>query len=369
MTSTNHRNRIPNLTPIQIGDSWYIRFSFKGKMLKQSLGKGKQAHAQATILGDRIKQDIALGVFCGEIQPYLESLGTSTPKPQNKTLTGQNQWDRGIIPSQVIQDFLVILENDKASSKHLGHYKTIHKGLLAHNENVETFLQSKTPDTANRHLKQIKTAYRKQDLPIPLEIENIKPRKAVGESKDVFDDVFTPSEIKQVLDCLGSSADYSHYLPFVKFRFLTGVRPCEGIALQWQDINWESKHITIKRSYTELDGLKGRKNGETTILPMNDSLMALLTEQKGLHETIVFPSPKGTYINLNNFNRRAWEYVKQSTGINKRFYAIRHTVLSHIVQSQGLASAAYVAGQKSLEMVTRHYGKLIDMPELPMLAA
>ena len=67
MTSTNQRTRIPNLAPIQIGESWYIRFSYKGKMLKQSLGKGRTAYTQATILGERIKQDIALGVFDGYI--------------------------------------------------------------------------------------------------------------------------------------------------------------------------------------------------------------------------------------------------------------------------------------------------------------
>ena len=128
MTSTNHRNRIPNLTPIQIGDSWYIRFSFKGKMLKQSLGKGKQAHTQATILGDRIKQDIALGVFCGEIQPYLGSLGTSTPKPQNKPITSQNQGNSGSYEKTIVmmlKNYIMTLTNNGYAKDHINLYGTL----------------------------------------------------------------------------------------------------------------------------------------------------------------------------------------------------------------------------------------------------
>lgn len=355
MTAT--RNKIPTVKPIVSSGTISLNFTYRGQRYKKSLGKeSKAALRKAESLCDRINLDLLDGRFTG-LDPYFSPIKpVEIAKPSHRSFSYLD----------VVESFLGVSEQEgKLTNGHLEAYRTIVNKLRKH-KTLEVLLDNEVSDKSrNRTLKLIKSALTKLKIEIPKDFPELV--RISKESKDIFEQVFTEDEISKILEFFKDSKDYSHYYSFVKFRFLTGCRPSEAIALHWSDIDFKNNRLTIKRSYTVRDGLQGRKNSEVTYLPINESLRALLTSQEGLHKDLVFPSPSGTFIHLGNFDRRAWKACKLATGVNKIFYSIRHTVLSNLVQTQGLASAAYVAGHKSLEMVQRHYGKLLSVPELPSL--
>jgi integrase len=358
---TTQRNRLPKVAPkTKPCGTVFLQFNWKGTQIYHTLGKGKATERQALVICDRILSDMGLGLFSGEISDYLpQESPVRREKPVKDTIPAKPELNPVDDALGVLGAYLEILEKNDASHSHKTQYRCLVNNLKR--SGLEWFAENKP-----RYLGLLKTAYKELEKEITYTLP--KPKKEKIQESNLLGSVFTSEEITKILEWFTNSKDYSHYLPFVRFRFLTGCRPCEAIGLQWDDVDFTNKRIVIKRSHTPIDGLKGRKNGETTYLPLNESLKALLESQQGLHDSVVFPSPKGGFINLRNFSQRAWKTMQSELEINKRFYAIRHTFLSHMVESQGLASAAYVAGHKSLEMVNRHYGKLLNQPTLPELA-
>jgi integrase len=360
MNPAQTRNRLPNVTPKTKPDGTsFLQFNWKGKQLYCTLGKGKQALRNAEIISERILGDMGLGLFSGEISDYLPSESPVKPRKSSEdTIPPKPELNPVQDAIEVLGAYIAVMEANGMSHSHITQYRCLVNNLKK--DGLGWFARSKP-----RYLGLLKTAYKESEKEIPYSLP--KPKKEKTQERNLADVVFSKEEITRILDWFEESKDYSHYLPFVKFRFLTGCRPCEAIALHWDDVDFENGTIVICRSHTPQDGLKGRKNRETTYLPMNESLRVLLTAQKGIDKDLIFPSPKGKYLNLRNFSQRAWKEMRKALGIEKEFYAIRHTVASHIVQSQGTAAAAYVLGHKSLEMVNRHYGKMLNQPTLPEL--
>jgi integrase len=94
--------------------------------------------------------------------------------------------------------------------------------------------------------------------------------------------------------------------------------------------------------------------------PIGQQLRLLLEEIKPDNyslESLVFPSPKGGWIDVHNFRNRAWKTVIDSLGIEYRKpYQIRHTFIS---QQRALGvedgQVAKVCGT-SISMIHKHYG-------------
>lgn len=110
-----------------------------------------------------------------------------------------------------------------------------------------------------------------------------------------------------------SGYKHSHYASFVKFRFYTGCRPEEAIALTWGDI--KGNQIHFNKAYSKRV-LKRTKNLETRKLPINAELKAIIDELRGstLEENmqphkLVFPAFGGGYICQGTFNRKSWKVV------------------------------------------------------------
>ena len=75
---------------------------------------------------------------------------------------------------------------------------------------------------------------------------------------------------------------------------------------------------------------------------------------------LLFPSPRGCYINLRNFRNRAWKPAQVKAGINppRRVYDLRHTFATFALRA-GISTfdlSRYMGA--SLTMIDRHYGHL-----------
>ena len=169
-----------------------------------------------------------------------------------------------------------------------------------------------------------------------------------------------------------SACKHSHYVPFVKFLFITGCRLGEGIGLTWNCVDLEAKVVTIKQALgkdlasnpnSSRKILKPTKTGRVRHLPINPDLMRVLSSVQG--ETgYVFKGHRGGYIGLDSFRKKVWKKVLDGLGLVYRYpYQTRHTVLSKVSADHGLAAASKLAGHTDLKSVSKHYIRFIG--ELP----
>lgn len=167
-----------------------------------------------------------------------------------------------------------------------------------------------------------------------------------------------------------------------KFQFVTGLRNQELMASMWEDVNFETATICIRRACCWIEGkfqgLKSTKTGEERTLeldpPTIDFLKRLKTSQethiksrksRGLSygdERLIFCTKDGRVPNMNAV-RKCFKKILNKLGIKRRFrwYGVRHTHATHLLDVKG-ANPKMVANRMghSVEMLFRTYGH--EMP-------
>lgn len=113
---------------------------------------------------------------------------------------------------------------------------------------------------------------------------------------------FTSDEVDLILESFRENA--LTYYSFFKFKFLTGCRTGEAIALTWNDVKFTHRVIHFNKTYLSKNsivskGTKGRRNGcQQRRFPLSDNLFAWLTKFKSTFakETdLVFPNRNGGF--------------------------------------------------------------------------
>jgi integrase len=139
---------------------------------------------------------------------------------------------------------------------------------------------------------------------------------------------------------------FSYYTPLVEFLFLTGCRPNEAIGLEWKDIDPDYRSITFNGGIYCANGKhlsskgQGSKNNRIRKFPCNERLRELLRSLPKNHK-LVFPSPKGTIINYNNFGKKPWHKVVDPIKPDTTPYSCRDTFITEqIAKGVGIAIVA-----------------------------
>ncbi len=91
--------------------------------------------------------------------------------------------------------------------------------------------------------------------------------------------------INQVRELLRLAKQEDHeFYPVWLLAFMTGMRSGELYALEWSDMDWENKMITVSKSYNKrLKGNKSTKNGDWRRVPINAELFNFLSERRRSH--------------------------------------------------------------------------------------
>jgi len=183
-------------------------------------------------------------------------------------------------------------------------------------------------------------------------------------------------------DSSSSVISSSYYAGFVEFRFLTGCRPSEAIALTWSDIKLDNDKCQVVFS-KRVAGKKdksvqaGTKNGVAArVFPGNRQLRELIDSLPRIPNQLdlVFPSHRTkSVIDTHNFNNRWWQpIVNELVRLGELplylpFYDCRHCFITHMVrQGVDLATAAAVSGNSS-ETILANYlasNKELELPEI-----
>jgi integrase len=107
----------------------------------------------------------------------------------------------------------------------------------------------------------------------------------------------------------------------IKFAMLTGLRRGELFRLEWTDIDFEHRLIT----------LRAPKGGKTMTIPVSKEAAGVLSEMERL-SVYVFPNTDGT---TRKSIRDPWESIKTKAKLpaDFRFHGLRHSWASRMVSS------------------------------------
>lgn len=367
------------INPVNNNGSIQLKFSVGGKRYSFNPIPGGQYHdkkdlAAAKAIATWIQLGILAGVFDPTLNRYRCVVATPQEQSQKESRTRQAKtvlevWDAWV-------DTLELPAATKAD-----HYEMIRRMLVKANPSISDigWLTSAelAPSTYNKRLSYVKKCFDwavKQGLTDINHYTNVKTRKQ-GNTRPVKP--FSDAEIQAILTGFEESAP--HYVPFVKFLFLTGVRISEAIGLRWCHVDFDKNTVIIHESLSKDrtgDGYrrirKERKTGSVTHLTMNTALRDLLISlrtQEASGESLVFTTLRGKTIDSGNFREDYWVKVLNKKGIEYRKpHNTRHTLASHALE-QGIpiTGVAYLLGHADTRMVMRTYGHMVNRPELPQI--
>jgi integrase len=152
--------------------------------------------------------------------------------------------------------------------------------------------------------------------------------------------------------------------PLPMFAAATGLRPEEWQALERRDIDRRAGMLTVRRTASggELVDL-GKTERSLRQVPLTlRALAALDAIPPRLDTPLIFPSPGGEILNLDNWRRRTWAPAIQAGGVAlpARIYDLRSTFASDaLAAGVTVFTLARIMGT-SVSMIERHYGALLD---------
>jgi integrase len=167
----------------------------------------------------------------------------------------------------------------------------------------------------------------------------------------------------------------AHYRAIPVFGAGTGLRPEEWIALERRDIDRDRRVVNVQRVYTNGHVREHPKtNRSRRRVPLRRRVLDALDMTPARVDTpLVFPGPRGGYLDLHNLRARHWKAALRAAGLEyRRPYDLRHTYATFsIAAGVSLFALARRMGT-SLEMIDQTYGHLApdaDDYELGLLDA
>jgi integrase len=164
------------------------------------------------------------------------------------------------------------------------------------------------------------------------------------------------TEINAVAEQLGAI-----YGPMIVFAAATGLRPGEWIALEQRDLDRDARVVYVRRAFAhgQLKSPKTRRSMRA--VPLQAIALDALERLRARPEMpLVFPAPRGGYLDLHNFRNRDWKPAQRAAAIEprRRVYDLRHTFATFALRA-GISTfdlSRFMGA--SLTMIDRHYGHL-----------
>lgn len=139
----------------------------------------------------------------------------------------------------------------------------------------------------------------------------------------------------------------------------SGMRSGELIALEWSDVDMESKVIHVSKSWSSKNGLKETKSGRTRVVPISNDLMQFLKELK------IKTDPKDKHVlpRLVEWMRGDQakvlrDFCKRIGITSVRFHDLRATFITNLLsQGVSLAKVMSIVGHNQIETTNEYLRK------------
>lgn len=150
------------------------------------------------------------------------------------------------------------------------------------------------------------------------------------------------------------------WFPIYYVMYQLGLRSGEGFALTWDDVDLNTKRVTISKSYCfKSKTIKVPKNGKSRTLVMNQNLVEFLKSQKQSNPTSSHVLPQ-----LTDWKRgeaaRILRALQKDLGIRStNFHSIRASFITHLLlENVPVTKVQELVGHRDLE-TTQEYVRLI----------
>jgi integrase len=168
---------------------------------------------------------------------------------------------------------------------------------------------------------------------------------------------FEPHEVEAIADELGRT-----YGPLVIVGAYCGLRPSELIALEWRDVDRADGVLRVERAYSYGVVKTPKTKGSRRRVPLPArAAEALETIGRRIDTRLVFPGPRGSYIDQRNWRKREWKPALEAAGLPRarRPYDLRHSYAAWSLAAGVPAHdlARYMG--TSLRMIDLTYGHLV----------
>lgn len=162
---------------------------------------------------------------------------------------------------------------------------------------------------------------------------NVNPAQHVDLPKQQHKEMLAMNELEAGRFLAAAQSDPLHAL----FALLlgTGLRPSEAAGLKWSDLDTVSKTLSVQRTVVRpkgggwrFDHPKTKRGRRTLALPAG--LVATLISHKaaapGSEHDLMFPTPLGEAVELNNVRNRNFAAIQGRAGLKGfNLYSLRHT--------------------------------------------
>jgi integrase len=147
------------------------------------------------------------------------------------------------------------------------------------------------------------------------------PKRRREERRDVL-----PFESWAEVEAVAAELD-QRYAAIPVFAVATGLRPEEWIGLHRADVDRSAGVVNVRRRCTGGLVKQGTKTGAKRVVPLQQrALDALASMPARIDSPILFPAPRGGYIDIEKFRYREWSPAFRAAGIDhRRIYDMRHT--------------------------------------------
>ena len=195
--------------------------------------------------------------------------------------------------------------------------------------------------------------------------ENPAARVKNRRARDVTPRRIAPFESWDEIEALVAELD-PRFAAIPVFAAGTGLRPEEWIALERRDLDRQERVVHVRRVFTQRRRKElGKTEKSLRRVPIRQLVLdALDAAPPRIDSPLLFPSPRGGYIDLERFRYREWTPALRAAGLaGHRIYDLRHTFASFsIAANVPLFYLARIMGT-SVAQIDATYGHLLPDSE------
>lgn len=167
-----------------------------------------------------------------------------------------------------------------------------------------------------------------------------------------------PFESWKEIELIADELD-PRYRAIPAFATGTGLRPEEWIALERADVDRENRVVHVRRRFSGGELKQGGKTaGSVRTVPLRQLVLAALDAMPPRIDTrLLFPAPRGGYIDLERFRHREWVPALRAAGLAARGpYTMRHTFATWAIEAgDQLSYLATVMGTSVKELEDTYF--------------
>jgi integrase len=147
--------------------------------------------------------------------------------------------------------------------------------------------------------------------------------------------VLSPVEVERLANAVTHEADQL----LVRLLAYEGVRISEAFGLQWADVDFQRRTLTVRRSVSDVNGrliVGPTKTYETRTITLLDVLaeqLITLQNERDAPAALVFPSRNGSHRRYGNWRRDVWDKACRSSGLEVKPHDLRATAASLLIDA------------------------------------